>query len=286
LKNTPPEAPREPVTLQNMRTFARTDSDGREKEVLSLYDRLIARVLAPPVAWLALKLGLSADAVTLLSVLAALASAVCLAQGSSCGGLWAALLLQFSYLLDCADGDVARARGTASLDGYLRDTMRHQLLNPLVFAGLTLHVFTRHPCYWVVLAGLLAAVLSTRIVGDLEDRVTLEGLLKRLRKRPASPQGVDAAPLPPPPSFFRQIADLLRALFLRDLAVMNGLTLAALADAVWLRPAGHAWVCVDGLLFVMAGAHVVLKGGGLALLWRRGAQARVERLAAEIERSS
>src|SRR6185436_19510792 len=99
------------ISLQDMQRLARTDSDGKEKLVLSLHDRFVARVLAPPVAWLALKLGLSADVVTFFSIVVGLAGAGGFVLGTAESALIGVVLLQFSYLLDCADGDIARARG-------------------------------------------------------------------------------------------------------------------------------------------------------------------------------
>jgi hypothetical protein len=168
-------------------------------------------------------------------------------------------------------------RGTASLDGFLRDTFRHYLQNPAMFIGLTISVYHRHPESEVVIAGLLGTVLSTRIVGDLEDRVTLQGLIKRLKQN--APVGV--LPAPSPPS--RGILYLLRSKFLPDVAVMTWLSIATIVDATWLRSTNSPWLALDIMLIVLAAAQIILKTGGLLLLWRRGVSGRVESIVAEIK---
>lgn len=271
-----PSATPSAITLEQLRVIARTDSQGLEKQVLSIHDRFFARVLAPPTAWLAIKLGLSADAVTFLSVVFALAGAASFTQGTLAGNILGVALLQISYLLDCADGDISRARGTSSYDGHLRDTFRHYLVNPAVFACLTIGVFQSHPHLWLVALGLAGAIFSTRIVSDLEDRVTLEALLHRLKK---------PGPLPQLSGEKREDSgalNFLRALFLPDLAIMNWLTLAVIADAILRRSLIDSYTAVMLVFFMLAAAQILMKSAGLLLLWRRGVHARVERLAAEI----
>jgi len=268
-----------PVSLAQLQTLARTDAEGNEKQVLSLHDRLFARVLAPPMAWLALKLGLSADFVTALSVITGVCAAAALACPDLLAVLIAAGLLQLSYLLDCADGDVARARGTSSVDGYLRDTLRHYLMNPLVFAGMTYACAARHSEKFVLPIGLLAVFFSTRVVNDLADRVTLDSLLRRLQRGPGTNPALPSS-VPTSQSAFERI----RALFLPDFAVMNWVTLAAILDFSGVRLLAGQWRCIDGVLIGLGGLQIILKSGGLLLLWIRGVNTRVEKLAQEIER--
>lgn len=265
-------------TLAKLRHLARTDEDGAEKQVLSLHDRFFARVLAPPVAWLALKLGLSADAVTFLSVLSGVAGALAFAC-PEVRALWMAVsLLQISYLLDCVDGDVARARGTSSVDGYLRDTLRHYLMNPLVFACLGFEVVQRNPATWVLAVVLLSVFFSTRVVNDLADRVTLDALLKRLSRGPSGTTAPEISASEAASLFTR-----IRALFLPDLAVMNWLTLAVILHFVGVKVPQSQWMLVDVVFVMLAVLQIVLKSGGLVLLWWRGVSGRVERLARTIE---
>ena len=269
-----------PPTLADMRRIARTATDGSEKEVLSLYDGIMARTVAPPIAWAAIRMGFSADFVTLLSVLSGLAGAALFTCGTLYGDLAAVGLLHVSYLLDCIDGDVARATGTAGIDGHLRDTYRHYLLGPLMFCALTLSAHDRHPEKWIILAGVLAAFFSTRLVGDIQDRVTLEGLIKKLQKPGASPAITLEKPAP---SMISRFVYFLRGLFLRDLSLMNWFTLGVIVDAVLLRPRNSGWLAIDCLFIFLAAMQVLMKTAGLIVLWRRGVGGRVDEIANEIE---
>jgi phosphatidylglycerophosphate synthase len=273
------EQPAPATSLAALQQHARTDDDGREKLVLSLHDRICARVLAPPLAWLALRLGLSADTVSFLSVVTALAGAALLAFSDSTALLSAAALLQFSYLLDCIDGDIARARGTASLNGYLRDVFRHCVAGPAMFCGLAMGSSSRHTEWFVVLAGLLGAFLSTRIVADLADRVTLDGLLRRLKT------GTPIAAATATPESAKVPLGWVRRWLLPDMAIMNWVTAAVLIDVFWLGVTSRGWHALDYVLLVLSSLQLILKTGGLCLLWRRGVAARVEQLAQEIERT-
>ncbi|HEY3323963.1 MAG TPA: CDP-alcohol phosphatidyltransferase family protein [Planctomycetota bacterium] len=285
MAETEPTQPKDSLTA--LRAHARFDEEGREKTVLSLHDRICARVLAPPLAWLALRLGVSADTVTLLSVIVGLAGAALLALQTPVALIAAAALLQFSYLLDCADGDVARARGTACLNGYMRDTFRHYLVGPALFCGMAMGSFARHPDWFVVLAGVMGVFLSTRIVGDISDRVTLDGLIKRLKLgAPAGASGTGSQQLTEAArGTMKTPLGWLRPWLLPDMAIMNWVTVAALIDALWLGIPRSGWLALDWVLLILSSVQTLLKAGGLCLLWRRGVACRVEEIAQQIERA-
>lgn len=75
--------------------------------------------------WLATRLGLSAHQVTLAAWLTGLGAAAAIATGRRSGFIVGALLAHLSYWLDHVDGQVARWRGSASIDGTYLDYMMH-----------------------------------------------------------------------------------------------------------------------------------------------------------------
>ncbi len=87
------------------------------------WTRFVLRPLSYPAAWLALRLGLSANAVSYLSALAALVGGVLLATGSKALMITGALLLNLFAVLDCADGNIARVKGTAGPWGGWADAL-------------------------------------------------------------------------------------------------------------------------------------------------------------------
>lgn len=106
----------------------------------ALVTALFARRLAHPLVIAADKLGLSANAVTVLGGLCWMASlplALFAGRGNSlplwfaCGFLWNA-----GYLLDVADGSLARLHGTSSRAGFYLDYVFHLLFKPAFLASV------------------------------------------------------------------------------------------------------------------------------------------------------
>lgn len=76
----------------------------------------------------ALRMGLSANAVTLLMWVAGIAASLVMTQPGLGWAVLAALLIQFYLLLDCSDGEVARFRRTISALGVYLDRLGHYVV--------------------------------------------------------------------------------------------------------------------------------------------------------------
>jgi hypothetical protein len=98
---------------------------GRHREIGNWLARRVGRPSAVYGTWAAVRLGLSAHQVTLGATLAGLASAVAIASGDRLGFLLGVLLAHLAFWLDHVDGQVARWRGTAGLDGVYLDYLMH-----------------------------------------------------------------------------------------------------------------------------------------------------------------
>ena len=139
-----------------------------------VWARLYGRRLSWPVTRLALKTPLSANAISVLSIVVGAGGGACFAARSVPWNLAGVLLLLLSWVLDCVDGEVARARGQTSLDGEFIDACRHQIVCPALFGGLALGAFAGHPDgLWLVALGLSSTVLSSRFVGGMIDQMVL-----------------------------------------------------------------------------------------------------------------
>jgi phosphatidylglycerophosphate synthase len=88
------------------------------------------------VAWWASRRGFSPNQVTLASLAVALFAAACCATGARWGYVAGAVLLQASYALDCADGQLARFTGTFTEFGAWLDALADRLKEYAVYAGL------------------------------------------------------------------------------------------------------------------------------------------------------
>jgi hypothetical protein len=100
--------------------------------VATFVHRPLARRLTP----VALRLGLTPNQVTLLSVVAGLAAAAAFAVGSTAALVAGAVLLQLSLVVDCVDGDVARYRRMFSPVGAWLDASTDRLKEFACYGGL------------------------------------------------------------------------------------------------------------------------------------------------------
>jgi hypothetical protein len=242
-----------------------------------LWARLYGRSLSWPVTVLVLRTPLSAGAVSILSMLVAVLGGACFAFNTTAWNLAGVLLLLFSWVLDCVDGEVARARGTACLDGEFIDACRHQIACPALFAGLTMGVLARHPnTAWLVALGLCSAALSTRFTGGMIDQLVLAGVRRALRrKRPAATEAAGDAGegLPQRSGGLVRCARLFSPLFV-DFNILHVLMVAVAVDALGARAWG--WTPLDMVHIAYGVALPVVKLGSMAVAWRRGVSGLVE----------
>jgi hypothetical protein len=116
-------------TLAELR--ARVQKD-RHREIGNWLARRVARPSAVYGTWVAVRLGASAHQVTLAALVAGVASAVAMAIGSRAGFVAGVSLAHLAFWLDHVDGQVARWRGTASLDGVYFDYLLHHASNAML----------------------------------------------------------------------------------------------------------------------------------------------------------
>jgi phosphatidylglycerophosphate synthase len=102
---------------------------GRHREIGNWLARRVARPSAVYGCWLAVRLGVSANQVTLLSLLCSIGAAVVIGSGDRTAFVIGVLFLHLAFWLDHVDGQVARWNGTASLDGVYLDYIMHHLAN-------------------------------------------------------------------------------------------------------------------------------------------------------------
>jgi hypothetical protein len=97
-------------------------------------------VLHRPLAFLLVKgiarWPVTPNQVTLAALVPGLAAGWCFWQGTSTGFLAGAILLFSAHLLDCADGMLARLRGTSSLTGYILDGLVDYIVQTTLFVCL------------------------------------------------------------------------------------------------------------------------------------------------------
>ncbi|MDF3932265.1 CDP-alcohol phosphatidyltransferase family protein [Pseudomonas citronellolis] len=114
----------------------------------------VARPLSYPLTWLCLRLGLSANQASLISLLFALLAIGCAGLGASAALIGSLVLLWL--VLDCVDGNIARFTRTGSAQGEFLDAMGGYVLS----AGIYLAIGYGSGDYDALLLGGLASVFA------------------------------------------------------------------------------------------------------------------------------
>ena len=187
----------------------------------------LTRVIAP---W-----GATANLTTLAAWGVGLAAAAALAWGSIGGWLAGAVLLQLWYLLDHVDGQLARLRGTASLDGVQLDYLMHHTLNLTVPLGIGCGLFaaTLEPPWALLGLGGGMGLLLITLHHDARYKAMIQRL-KRVHGRLQAIGGGGARPTaqPPLPRHPVRLAAWTARKMCEAHVVMNAVTLVAVAQ--WL----------------------------------------------------
>ena len=113
-------------TLATLNSIAQKN---RHREIGNWLARRVARPTAVYGTWLAIRLGLSAHQVTILALAASGSATLALMTGTRSGFVAGVALLHLAFWLDHVDGQVARWRGTACLDGVYFDYLMHHAAN-------------------------------------------------------------------------------------------------------------------------------------------------------------
>jgi hypothetical protein len=217
---------------------------GRHREIGNWLARRVARPSAIYGTWAAVRLGLSAHQVTLAATLASIASAIAIGSGTRLGFVVGVLLAHLAFWLDHVDGQVARWRGTAGLDGvYLDYLMHHASGLALGFAlGHGLALRSGDPAWSV--AGFAIALGWSFL--SLQNDCRYKAFLQRLKASSGSYRvdgGAGGRPAPPAPWPRRGLGRLTWPAFkaCEPHVVLMGLTglagLSLIDPALWL----HSW---------------------------------------------
>lgn len=108
----------------------------KKRRDINRFTEYVARPPAAIAVWLLAKTPITPNQVTFLSafVAAGAAAMFALLPGSYLWLVVAALVYEFSFVLDCADGQLARLRQIASPLGHLLDFLMDELKAMLIFA--------------------------------------------------------------------------------------------------------------------------------------------------------
>ena len=155
-------------------------------------DRYVNRQLSPWFSRRFLRVPLTPNQVTLMAFAIGLLAAIGFAHGSWLSGVMGALLLQWSAVIDCCDGEVARLTFSESPNGYYLDITCDNIVHVAVFAGIAWSSYQALGQTYILLLGGLAAfgtmmafvvVLATRHGRARQPSATLDRLIDALANR-------------------------------------------------------------------------------------------------------
>ena len=163
----------------------------RYKEVGNWMVRHILRDAALPVTWVLLHTPITANQVTLISLIVGLIGIIFFALPPFFF-LIGTLLLQLWYLLDHVDGQIARYRKTASLTGRFFDFMMHHIIHISILFSLGVYSFFLTQQFLFVLWGFVSSValLVFNLIHDVKYKTFFERLA--VLEKPFSVRSSDA----------------------------------------------------------------------------------------------
>lgn len=123
-----------------------------------------SRVFATPIALLILSLvadwrWITPNRLTILSFCATILSGVLVLADGTTSLVWAGVVLQAAYIIDCMDGQLARYRGLSSKYGSLLDKWADFVKFPALIVALALQASYHQPGTAPLILGLLAVFL-------------------------------------------------------------------------------------------------------------------------------
>jgi len=131
------------------------------------YSTFVVRKASKPLTRLAIRLGWTPNVITIVSFAVGLAAAVAFAGGSFWWLFTGAVLLQLSLIIDCVDGEVARATRRFSSLGAWLDAATDRIKEFAAYAGLAIGAARFGVDLWWVAVALIV-LQTTRHVSDYD----------------------------------------------------------------------------------------------------------------------
>ena len=150
----------------------------KEKET-DLYTIYIIRHISIRITRLLLPTGISANQATLIFLITGVVGSILLGIGDPSYSIFGILLLQFSYIFDCVDGEIARYRKQSSVNGVFIDSIGHEILTPAIFLAMTFFIFNNTHQIFMLVLGTIATWASQRPMVTAKEHILLTFLVSR-----------------------------------------------------------------------------------------------------------
>lgn len=225
----------------------------RYREAGNWMARYLVRDAALFITWLLLHTTITANQVTLISLIIGIAGGLWLALQGDIPFLIGVFALQIWYLLDHVDGQIARYRKTASLTGRFFDFTTHHIIHGILFFCLGAYCFykTNQPLFifWGFATSLAGMMFN--LIHDTKYKTFFEKLLTMKSIRVKEPEEKkQQAKVAMTASSGKKTFSLTHKLFEIHVA-MNVLTFAAVLQCSILKSVDFRF-----LLFIFYGISV------------------------------
>ncbi len=172
------------VKLETLKELNRIVQKPNYKTVGNWMARKITRDMALPLTWGFLHMPISANGVTFISLIIGLLGCIFFSFGTEIYLLWGAILLQFWYLLDHVDGQIARYRKQESVTGIFFDYITHHIIHIGVFIGIGWGVYSHTSEVVYILFGTITAIsiLVLNLVYDCQYKAFFHWIKKNSQK--------------------------------------------------------------------------------------------------------
>lgn len=169
-------------SIKELRKICQAPEDRHNAE--SIIDEKIWRVPSIYLTKLLLYTPLKPDHVTMLMIFWGFIVGFLFSIGTYWHMLAGAITLEFLYVLDAVDGEMARYKKTSSLNGVFLDLIAHLTNMAVPFIGLTIGIYKLNPNIYVVLAGLSASVFSVLCLNiqPMKHHVIFREIIKYAQK--------------------------------------------------------------------------------------------------------
>lgn len=224
--------------VESLKELNRICQKPRYKETGNWMVRNFEREAALPLTWLLLHTSITANQVTLISLWVGLLGILLFSFASHGAFLAGTFLLQFWYLLDHVDGQIARYRKTACLTGRFFDFLTHHLIHGVIFFSLGVYCFKKTGHFIFIPWGFLTSIAMTtfNLIHDTKYKTFFEALskMKRIRIKEESPSPPSCGAKSDPNvlkegfSFLHKVCEIH--------VLMNILTVAAIFEAMLKGP--------------------------------------------------
>lgn len=128
-----------------------------KKKADGIWTFLVLRPLSYPITWVAIRMGIGANAVSYASVLFSLIGGILLAFYHPLYSLLGVILLNIFSVMDCVDGNIARVTKTASPWGGWADAVMGHVASVSIFISSGVYAYFDTGWWGYILLGGLAS---------------------------------------------------------------------------------------------------------------------------------